>query len=144
MKHRSEAEKNEIKGLVMTETAISIDSLYTLFEQRKRLEPGEIDTPQVRQAILEKYKINEPTLATLLKYYNNLAIMPPAIDDKEERRMGVWVTNKVDWQNQVKAVDRRNAEIKKAKQEAIKDNNRNLTKDEKQDQALKDLFDESY
>jgi hypothetical protein len=144
MKHRHEAEKKELKGLTVTEDAISIDSLFTLLEQRKRLAAGEIDTPQVRQAILHKYKIDEPTLATLLKYYNNLAIMPPAIDDKEERRMGVWVTDKTDWANQVKAVDRRNAEIKKAKEEAIKDNNRALSKDEKQDQALKDLFDESY
>jgi hypothetical protein len=144
MKHRQEAEQKELKGLAVTEEAISIDSLYTLLEQRKRLEPGEIDTPLVRQAIIKKYKIDEPTLAILLKYYNNLAIMPPAIDDKEERRKGVWVTDKVDWQNQVKAVDQRNAEIKKARQEAIKDNNRALSKDEKQEQALKDLFDESY
>ncbi|KAG1070196.1 hypothetical protein G6F42_026165 [Rhizopus arrhizus] len=75
-----------------------------------------------------------------------MAIMPPAIDDKEERRMSVWVTDKVDWENQVRMVDRRNQEIKKARQEALKDNNRakKEKEDSKEDQALKDLFDESY
>ena len=139
------AEKKEIKGLTVSDGLISIDSLFTLLEQRKRLQPGEIDQPQVRKAILEKYQINEPTLATLLKYYNTMAIMPPAIDDKEERRMGIWVNDKVEWESKVKAVDNRNKEIKKAREEAIKDNNRAGKKDDgSEDQKLKDLFDEGY
>lgn len=141
---RHEAEKKEIKGLTVTDGMISIDSLFTLLEQRKRLNPGEIDKPEIRQVILDKYKLDEPTLSTLLKYYNTMAIMPPAIDDKEERRLGVWINDKLDWEAQVKAVDQRNAEIKKARQEAIKDNNRTGKKDSKQDQTLKDLFDEGY
>ncbi|EPB92894.1 hypothetical protein HMPREF1544_00333 [Mucor circinelloides 1006PhL] len=146
MKQRKEAEEKELRGHAVTEENMSIDSLFTLLEQRKRLQPGEIDKPEIRQALLQKYKIDEPTLSTLLKYYNTMAIMPPAIDDKEERRMSVWVTDKVDWENQVRMVDRRNQEIKKARQEALKDNNRakKEKEDSKEDQALKDLFDESY
>jgi hypothetical protein len=142
---RQEAEKREIKGLTVSEGMISIDSLFTLLEQRKRLNPGEIEKPEVRQALLEKYKLDEPTLSTLLKYYNTIAIMPPAIDDKEERRMGVWVNDKVDWESRVKKVDERNLRIKKAREEAIKDNSRaKSSQDKKEDQILKDLFDESY
>lgn len=142
---RHEAEKREIKGLTVSEGMISIDSLFTLLEQRKRLNPGEIEKPEVRQALLEKYKLDEPTLSTLLKYYNTIAIMPPAIDDKEERRMGVWVNDKVDWESRVKKVDERNLRIKKAREEAIKDNSRaKSSQDKKEDQILKDLFDESY
>ncbi|CAO3642310.1 unnamed protein product [Mucor hiemalis] len=142
---RKQEEQREINGLAVSDGLLSIDSLFTLLEQRKRLNPGEIDKPSVRQAILEKYKLDDPTLSTLLKYYNTMTIMPPALDDKEERRMGIWVNDKVEWENTVKAVDQRNAQIKKAKQEALKDNNRNGEDQEaKKDQALKDLFDENY
>lgn len=145
IQQRKQEEQREIKGLVVSDGLLSIDSLFTLLEQRKRLNPGEIDKPDVRQAILEKYKLDEPTLSTLLKYYNTMAIMPPALDDKEERRLGIWVNDKLDWENSVKAVDQRNAQIKKAKQQALKDNNRNGEDQEaKKDQALKDLFDENY
>lgn len=145
IQQRKQEEQREIKGLVVSDGLLSIDSLFTLLEQRKRLNPGEIDKPDVRQAILEKYKLDEPTLSTLLKYYNTMAIMPPALDDKEERRLGIWVNDKLDWESSVKAVDQRNAQIKKAKQQALKDNNRNGEDQEaKKDQALKDLFDENY
>lgn len=146
MKQRKEAETKELRGHTVTDENMSIDSLFTLLEQRKRLQPGEIDKPEVRQAMLEKYKIDEPTLGTLLKYYNTMAIMPPAIDDKEERRVSVWVTDKVDWEKKVRQVDQRNAEIKKARQEALKDNNRakKEKEDNTEDKALKDLFDEGY
>lgn len=142
---RNEAEKREIIGLKVADDKLSIDSLFTLLEQRKRLQPGEIEKPAVRQTLVEKYKLDEPTLATLLKYYNTIAIMPPAIDDKEERRMGIWVNNQVEWETSVKKVDERNKRIKKAREEAIKDNNRaKNSQDKKEDQILKDLFDESY
>ncbi|KAI8638405.1 hypothetical protein BD408DRAFT_25204 [Parasitella parasitica] len=146
MEQRKQAEEKELGWHAVSEDNMSVDSLFTLMEQRKRLQPHEIDQPEVRQALLQKYKIDEPTLATLLKYYNTMAIMPPVIDDKEERRMGVWVADKVDWESQVRQVDQRNTEIKKARQEALKDNNRakKQDKDSNQDQALKDLFDESY
>lgn len=146
MKQRKEAEEKELKGYTVTDENMSIDSLFTLLEQRKRLQPGEIDKPEIRQAMLEKYKIDEPTLGTLFKYYNTMAIMPPAIDDKEERRLSVWVTDMVDWEKQVRQVDQRNAEIKKARQEALKDNNRakKEKEDNTEDKALKDLFDEGY
>ncbi|CEP07526.1 hypothetical protein [Parasitella parasitica] len=145
MNQRKQAEEKELGWHTVSDENISIDSLFTLMEQRKRLQPGEIDKPEIRQALLQKYKIDEPTLSILLKYYNTMAIMPPAIDDKEERRMGVWVMDKVDWESQVRQVDRRNAEIKKSRQEALKDNNQAMKQDKsKQDQALKDLFDESY
>lgn len=142
---RNEAEKKEIKGLTVSDGLISIDSLFTLLEQRKRLDPEEIDKPEIRQALLKKYEIDDPTLSTLLKYYNTMAIMPPAIDDKEERRVSVWITDKVDWETQVRNVHERNEKIKKERQEAIKDNNRALKQEgDKEDQKLKDLFDESY
>ncbi|GAA5808187.1 hypothetical protein MFLAVUS_001572 [Mucor flavus] len=142
---RQQEERREVKGLTVSDGLISVDSLFTLLEQRKRMSPGEIDRPDIRQALLKKYEIDEPTLSTLLKYYNTMAIMPPSIDDKEERRMGVWVTDKKDWETQVKTVDERNKAIKKARQEAMKDNNRAIKpKESEQDQKLKDLFDEGY
>lgn len=142
---RQQEERREVKGLTVSDGLISVDSLFTLLEQRKRMNPGEIDKPDIRQALLKKYEIDEPTLSTLLKYYNTMAIMPPSIDDKEERRMGVWVTDKKDWEAQVKTVDERNKAIKKARQEAMKDNNRaTKPKENEQDQKLKDLFDEGY
>lgn len=142
---RHQEEKREIKGLTVSDGLISIDSLFTLLEQRKRLNPGEIDQPEIRQAMMKKYELDEATLSTLLKYYNTMAIMPPAIDDKEERRNGVWVNDKVDWESKVKQVDERNTSIKKARQEAMKDNNRATTpKLKEQEQKLKDLFDEDY
>ncbi|KAI8053118.1 uncharacterized protein B0P05DRAFT_561650 [Gilbertella persicaria] len=147
MRQRQEAEEREVQGLRATEEAISIDSLFALLEQRKRLAPGDIDKPEIRQTIMEKYKVDANTLTTILKYYNTMAIMPPALDDKEERRMGIWVKDKVEWESNVKKMEERNAVIKKAKEEALKDNKRASNgnkQDSKEDQALKDLFDESY
>lgn len=142
---RHEAEQKEIKGLTVSDGLISIDSLFTLLEQRKRLNPGEIEKPEIREALLKKYEIDEPTLSTLLRNYNTMSIMPPAIDDKEERRVSVWIKDKVDWETQVRSVHTRNEKIKKERQEAIKDNNRALKPEgEKEDQKLKDLFDEGY
>lgn len=142
---RHEAEQKEIKGLTVSDGLISIDSLFTLLEQRKRLNPGEIEKPEIREALLKKYEIDEPTLSTLLRNYNTMSIMPPAIDDKEERRVSVWINDKVDWETQVRSVHTRNEKIKKERQEAIKDNNRALKPEgEKEDQKLKDLFDEGY
>ncbi|KAI9486308.1 MAG: hypothetical protein EXX96DRAFT_548591 [Benjaminiella poitrasii] len=147
MKHRKDAEEEALAETSdSTKSLISIDLIFDLFEQRKRLAPGEIDQPHVRQALLKKYKLdNESTLSTLLKYYNTIAVMPALGDDKNERRLGVWVDNKVDWEKKVQQIEKKNEEIKKAKQEAIKDNNRAKKTDEhEQDKALKDLFDESY
>ncbi|GAA5795526.1 hypothetical protein EDC94DRAFT_613348 [Helicostylum pulchrum] len=145
IKKRQQEERRESKGLTVSDGLLSVDSLFTLLEQRKRMSPGEIDKPDIRQALLKKYEIDEPTLSTLLKHFNTMAIMPPSIDDKEERRMGVWVTDKKDWETQVKAVDERNKAITKARQEAMKDNNRaSKPKESEQDQKLKDLFDEGY
>ncbi|KAI8355609.1 hypothetical protein EDC96DRAFT_515991 [Choanephora cucurbitarum] len=145
IKQRHEVEQKEIQGLRATDGTISIDSLFALLEQRKRLAPGELEKPETRKAIMEKYKVDDNTLSTLLKYYNTMAIMPPFLDDKEERRLGIWVTNSVEWESSVRKVEERNAVIKKAKEDALKDNKReDSVHSNKQDQALKDLFDESY
>ncbi|KAI8980447.1 hypothetical protein BDB01DRAFT_228922 [Pilobolus umbonatus] len=143
---RGQIQERELPpGLGVTDEYMSIDSLFTLLEQRKHLNPGDMDRPEIRQTMMDKYKINEPTLHTLFKYYNTIAIMPPIFDDKEERRVGVWVTDKADWELQVRKVDERNKALKKAKEEAIKDN-KGKTDDieKKKEESLKDLFDESY
>ncbi|KAI7900957.1 uncharacterized protein BX663DRAFT_475964 [Cokeromyces recurvatus] len=153
MKHRKEAEEKEEEENVSTELkgnnrigSLSIDLLFELFEQRKRLLPGEIDRPEIRQALLREYKLDtDATLSTLLKYYNTMAIMPVLEDDKNERRLGVWVDNKVDWENKVRKIEEENEEIKKAKQKALENNDNNQVKKAKeQDKLLKDLFEEDY
>ncbi|KAI8364441.1 hypothetical protein BD560DRAFT_403170 [Blakeslea trispora] len=145
IKQRHEAEKREIQGLRATDGNISIDSLFALLEQRKRLAPGELEKPETRKAIMEKYKVDDNTLSILLKYYNTMAVMPPFLDDKEERRLGIWVTNNVEWESSVRKIEERNAAIKKAKENALKDDRReDGSQSHKKDQALKDLFDENF
>lgn len=138
-------ERNRANELFdITDKSVTIDSLFSLFEQRKRLQPGELNKPDIRSAMMEQYNLDEKTLDTLLKTYNTMAVMPPSADDKEERRRGIWVNDKVDWEKNVKAVEERNAQIKKQKEEARKDNNRTTGTEEEKDRALKDLFEENY
>lgn len=142
IQERHKAEEKEL--LNVSDKTITIDSLFSLFEQRKRLQPGEIDQLNTRSVLMQQYNLDEKTLDILLKTYNTIAVMPPSADDKAERRRGIWVNDKTDWESNVKAVERRNEEIKKAKEEARKDNNRTKGTEEEKERALKDLFEENY
>ncbi|EIE76117.1 hypothetical protein G6F46_005896 [Rhizopus delemar] len=138
-------ERKKADSKELTEGIISIDAVYSLLEERKRLNPGEVDLVSTRQRWIEKYKVNQDTLSALLKYYGTMAVMPVAADDKEDRRMGVWVSDKADWERKVREVEERNEKIEKAKKDALKDNNRekdgkeNMSQEEKK---LKDLFED--
>ncbi|CAO3698619.1 unnamed protein product [Rhizopus stolonifer] len=126
-----------------SEGNISIDAIYSLLEERKRLEPGQMD--HVKEQWVQKYSLDRDTLSSVLKYYNTVAVMPVAVDDKEDRRAGVWVTDKVDWEAKVRQVEERNMRIEKAKKEALKDNNRaRAEKENTQEKKLKDLFEEDF
>jgi hypothetical protein len=138
-------ERKKADSKELTEGIISIDAVYSLLEERKRLNPGEVDLVSTRQRWIEKYKVDQGTLSALLKYYGTMAVMPVAADDKEDRRMGVWVSDKADWERKVREVEERNEKIEKAKKDALKDNNRekdgkeNMSQEEKK---LKDLFED--
>ncbi|KAI9246617.1 hypothetical protein BY458DRAFT_484502 [Sporodiniella umbellata] len=142
----SQRQKADAQELT-SEGTITIDSFFSLLEERKRLSPGEADLESTQQGWTKKYGIDPHTLSTVLKYYSTMAIMPVALDDKEDRRAGVWVTDRVDWETKVKQVEERNKLIEAAKQKAIEDNNRikseqgSSTSDQKK---LKDLFEEDF
>jgi hypothetical protein len=139
---RHKAEEKELFELA--DKNVTIDSLFSLFEQRKRLQPGELNQPAIRSAMAQQYNMDEATLDILLKTYNTMAVMPPSADDKEERRRGIWVNDKLDWEKKVNAVETRNEEIKKQREEARKDNNTTKGAENEKDRALKELFEENY
>lgn len=141
IQQRHRAEENDI---ILSDKSVTIDSLFSLFEQRKRLQPGELDQPHTRSAMMQQYNLDEKTLNILLTTYNTMAVMPPSVDDKEERRKGIWVNDTAEWEQNVKNVETRNEAVKKAKAEAIKDNNRTKGTEDEKDRALKDLFEENY
>jgi hypothetical protein len=146
IKQRHAAEETELKpGAGGSNGMMPVDSLHSLMEQRKRMAPGEIDKPEIRKLLMDKYKVDDHTLTLLLKNYNTMAVMPVSLDDKSERRLGIWVNDKMDWEKNVTAVDDRNIAIKKARQAAIKDNAKAQKDDKERDEKrLNDLFDESY
>ncbi|KAI7868230.1 hypothetical protein BDF14DRAFT_1874627 [Spinellus fusiger] len=101
---------------------IPIDDLYSMMEQRKRSTPGEFDTVEKQEELSKRYAVDKPTLAILLKYYNNVAVMPPALEDKNERRLAVWVNNAVEWKASVEKIEFKNEFYARAKAAAMKDN----------------------
>ncbi|KAL0090644.1 hypothetical protein F4703DRAFT_1834361 [Phycomyces blakesleeanus] len=101
---------------------IHIDDLYSIMEARKRSAPDEFDKPETLKALSAKYNLGEGTLKTLLNHYNNIAVMPPALDDKNGRRLAVWVNNKQEWKDAVEKSELRNEIYSKAKLAAMKDN----------------------
>ncbi|KAI8982069.1 hypothetical protein BDF20DRAFT_937617 [Mycotypha africana] len=143
IKHRKQLEGAEIKDYKVTDDAISTDSLFSLFEQRKRLQPGEINRPEIRQSLMKKYKVDEETLNILLSHYNTIAVMPVIEGDKEERRPGVWVNDRLDWEQSVKEIEKQNLAMKKAREEAIKDHaQQNTHRKTGKEKKLESLFEE--
>ncbi|RCI00373.1 hypothetical protein CU097_013705 [Rhizopus azygosporus] len=139
-----ERKKADEKELERQDGTISIDAVFSLLEERKHLNPGEEDLSETRQRWTEKYNVDQNTLSTLLKYYNTMAITPVLADEKEGRRLGLWVKDRVDWEAKVRQVEERNAAIEKAKQEAIKDNKKQNVDISEEEKKLRDLFDEEH
>ncbi|KAI8371330.1 uncharacterized protein BYT42DRAFT_579848 [Radiomyces spectabilis] len=136
------------------ENRVSIDELFTILEHRKRLDPGTLDQPGALEALGKKYKMDTPTLETLYKYYNTMAVMPAATDDKDERRLGVWVNSKAEWKQAVNdTLSRQKEAARKAKEAALKEEmmappttnaiteeKKDETEQQKKERELKELF----
>ena len=139
-----ERKKADEKELERQDGMISIDAVFSLLEERKHLNPGEEDLSETQQRWAKKYNVDQNTLSTLLKYYNTMAVTPVLADEKEGRRLGLWVKDRVDWEAKVRQVEERNAAIEKAKQEAIKDNKKQNADISEEEKKLRDLFDEEH
>ncbi|KAG0168623.1 hypothetical protein DFQ28_004612 [Apophysomyces sp. BC1034] len=126
---------------------LPIDELFSILEMRKRIEPGE--QQKTLQAIAAQHKFDTKDVATLFKYYNTIAVMPPASVEKGERLEAVWVTDKQDWLQAVRNAEKRNERLRAEKEAAMKDHHQGVsandkpeTLEQKRERQLQDLFDD--
>ncbi|KAI7850973.1 hypothetical protein BDC45DRAFT_230161 [Circinella umbellata] len=162
MRERQRIEENEDLGrLSQVPNRTTIDVIFSALEQRKRLAPGDLDNDKVLKGLSRDYELDVPTLKTLYKYFNTIAVLPARVDDEKNRRLGIWAENRQEWQQAVDAATAKNEEIKKMqgkkptteqKQDqqqqqstttkTDKKSERPLTEEEKREKRLQDLFED--
>ncbi|KAI8142205.1 hypothetical protein BJV82DRAFT_517176 [Fennellomyces sp. T-0311] len=147
IRERQRIEEDEDLGrLSKVPNRTTIDELFSVLEQRKRLTPGALDSSKVLEDMSRDYHLDVPTLKSLFKYYGTMAVLPARADDPHERRRGIWVNNKQEWESALDAANAKNQELKlKMKPAATaepKKKERELTVEEKREKRLQDLFEE--
>ncbi|KAI9270636.1 hypothetical protein BDA99DRAFT_434116 [Phascolomyces articulosus] len=157
IRERQRIEEDEDLGrLSQVPNRATIDIIFSALEQRKRLAPGDLNNDNVLKGLSRDYGLDVPTLQTLYKYYNTIAVLPARADDQKGRMQGIWAENRQEWQQAVDSVVARNEEIKrklqekkalseqkeKEQQEQAKKPERELSEQEKKEKRLQDLFED--
>lgn len=94
----------------------SIDVIFSVLERRKRFAPGDLDKPDTWNELEKSYQLDQPTLKTLYKYYNTMAVLPAHPEDQKKRRHGIWVNDKQEWKAALDKANTRIEEYKKQQQ----------------------------
>ncbi|KAI9494804.1 hypothetical protein BDB00DRAFT_786909 [Zychaea mexicana] len=157
IRERQRIEEDEDLGrLSQVPNRTTIDVIFSALEQRKRLAPGDLNNEKVLQGLSRDYGLDVPTLQSLYKYYNTMAVLPARPDDQKNRKYGIWAENKQEWQQALDTAIARNEEIKQkirveksetaatigsssGKKEQAE---RTLTDAEKKEKRLQDLFED--
>lgn len=138
LRERQRIEENEpYERLSDIPNRATIDVIFSALERRKHLAPGELDKPETLQQMERDYRLDQPTLKTLLKYYNTIAVLPAASDD--DRKNGIWVNDKVEWRQ---AVDQAIAENKRKQEDEEPTQKTSSSEKTKKTRQLQDLFED--
>ncbi|KAI8097593.1 uncharacterized protein BX664DRAFT_326762 [Halteromyces radiatus] len=146
---RKRMERMEANDNQRSNNRITTDELFSILEHRKHLPPKALEEqPETWQKISkESGGVDITALKTLFKYYNTVTVMPPMNpEDKEERRLGLWVENKEEWKQRVDETHKRYQE-QQAKEDARRDidqqqksTEQSQTQEERRQRQLRDLF----
>ena len=161
MRERQRIEEDEDLGrLSQVPNRTTIDVIFSALEQRKRLAPGDLDNDKVLKGLARDYELDVPTLKTLYKYFNTIAVLPARVDDEKNRKHGIWAENRQEWQQAMDAAIAKNEEIKRKMQEkkstaeqkqeeqqstttkTDEKSERPLSEEEKREKRLQDLFED--
>lgn len=95
----------------------SIDVIFSALERRKRFAPGDLDKQDTWNELEKSYQLDQPTLKTLYKYYNTMAVLPAHPEDQKKRRHGIWVNDKQEWKAALDEANTRIEEYQKQQQQ---------------------------